>query len=398
MRRLYRRSKILGFIDEPMLSVYRERGVILKDEATNNNKTAEDRSIYQLVDDGWLVVNRMKAWQGALGVSQLRGIISGHYICFEPVHSDCHRYLHYALRAPNMTAHFASISRGVRPGQIEIDNDDLAATNVQLPDVDEQRRIAAFLDDRVARIDRILAARRVQMAQAHQAVDAAWGERTRLLEHSCGLVPLRRFLRSIVDGPFGSSLTSSHYTDAGTRVIRLGNIGIGAFRNDDTSFVSPEHGERLAAHAVVPGDLVMAGLGDERWPLGRCAVVPSEVEPAIVKADCYRIRLDSRIRHDYAAAFLSSPPARGRAALLGRGATRARLNTDVARASGLAPADESAQQNYVAAVQSAHEHLRRGVSALVDSIELLAEYKTSLITAAVTGELDVTTAGSGVPA
>ena len=37
------------------------------------------------------------------------------------------------------------------------------------------------------------------------------------------------------------------------------------------------------------------------------------------------------------------------------------------------------------------EQLRR-------SIELLTEYKTSLITAAVTGELDVTTAGSGIPA
>ena len=66
-----------------MLSVYRDLGVVTKDDRIDNfNKTAENRNIYQLVDDGWLIVNRMKAWQGSLGISSLRGIVSGHYICF----------------------------------------------------------------------------------------------------------------------------------------------------------------------------------------------------------------------------------------------------------------------------------------------------------------------------
>ena len=145
-----------------MLSVYREHGVVLKDAHTNHNQTAEDRSIYQLLDPGWLAVNRMKAWQGSVGISPHRGIISGHYICFEPTHDEVDRYLHYLLRSPAMTAHFNAISRGVRPGQIEIDNDELAATKLRLPSVTEQRRIADFLDDRVARINRITAARRSQ--------------------------------------------------------------------------------------------------------------------------------------------------------------------------------------------------------------------------------------------
>ena len=140
--RLFERRKILGFVDEPMLSVFREHGVVLKDDMVNHNQTAEDRSIYQLVEPGWLAVNRMKAWQGSLGVSAHRGIMSGHYICFAPRHSEHDRYLHYLLRSPRMTAHFAAISRGVRPGQIEIDNDQLAATPLDLPSTDEQRRIA----------------------------------------------------------------------------------------------------------------------------------------------------------------------------------------------------------------------------------------------------------------
>lgn len=161
--RLFRRRKILGYVDEPMLSVFRDHGVVLKDSLTNYNQTAEDRSIYQLVEPGWLAVNRMKAWQGSLGISSLRGILSGHYICFEPSHGESDRFLHYLLRSQRMTAHMASISRGVRPGQIEIDNDELAATPLVLPTVEEQRRIADFLDDRVARIDQIMAARHGQV-------------------------------------------------------------------------------------------------------------------------------------------------------------------------------------------------------------------------------------------
>jgi len=159
---MFERKKVLGFVHEPMLSVYRERGVVLKDEALNPNRTAEDRSIYQLLEPGWLAVNRMKAWQGSLGISPLRGIISGHYICFRPRHAENDRYLHYLLRSPAYTSHFASISRGVRPGQIEIDNDELAATKVVLPPVEVQRRIADFLDDQVSRIDGICALRRRQ--------------------------------------------------------------------------------------------------------------------------------------------------------------------------------------------------------------------------------------------
>lgn len=306
------------------------------------------------------------------------------------------RFLVYSLRSlyhRGVTLQCIKQTTGIQ----NLDTGHWLKSEIFAPQTEEQRRIAEFLDDRVARIDRIIEARRQQTRHTQETLDAAWAQQSDSHERSFGLVPLRRFLVSIADGPFGSSLTSSHYADSGTRVIRLGNIGIAAFRGGDEAFVSSTYGDKLSAHAVRQGDLIMAGLGDDRWPLGRCAVVPANVAPAIVKADCYRIRLDSRIRHDYAAMFLSSPPARQRAMLLGRGATRARLNTDVARASQLPPATAQAQQEYVAAINSRQDTLLQSVAVLVRSIALLTEYKLSLITAAVTGGLDVTTAGSGVP-
>jgi type I restriction enzyme, S subunit len=63
-----------GHADASVLSVYRDYGVIPKDSRTDNfNRTPENLGVYQLVRPGDLVVNRMKAWQGSLGVSPLPG-------------------------------------------------------------------------------------------------------------------------------------------------------------------------------------------------------------------------------------------------------------------------------------------------------------------------------------
>ena len=125
---MFDRIKDVGHPDEEMLSVYREYGVIKKSSRDDNtNQTAENRDIYQLIDDGWLVVNRMKAWQGSVGISPLRGIVSGHYICFRPRHGEDPRFLNWLLRSAVYALEYSRMSRGVRPSQIEIDNDELMA-------------------------------------------------------------------------------------------------------------------------------------------------------------------------------------------------------------------------------------------------------------------------------
>lgn len=134
---------------------------------------------------------------------------------------------------------------------------------------------------------------------------------------------LRYLVSSAVDGPFGSSLTSAHYSDAGTRVVRLGNIGDGYWRDADEAFIADDYAATLRRHEVLPGDVVIAGLGDRNNPLGRSAVVPA-LGPAIVKADCFRVRLTPRLDVRYFVHYMTgvgSRIARERA----HGSTRQRL-------------------------------------------------------------------------
>ncbi len=61
----------------PLLSVYRDYGVILRDSRDDNyNPQGSNPSSYKVVQPGDLVLNKMKTWQGSLGVSQHEGIVS----------------------------------------------------------------------------------------------------------------------------------------------------------------------------------------------------------------------------------------------------------------------------------------------------------------------------------
>lgn len=72
--------------DLPLLSVVREKGVILRDVTNkdeNHNYVPDDLSNYKVVRTGQFVMNKMKAWQGSYGVSPCDGIVSPAYFVFD---------------------------------------------------------------------------------------------------------------------------------------------------------------------------------------------------------------------------------------------------------------------------------------------------------------------------
>jgi len=134
--------------------------------------------------------------------------------------------------------------------------------------------------------------------------------------------------RAITDGPFGSHLTSAHYTEQGPRVVRLQNIGDGRFV-DANAHISQQHFESLRAHEVIAGDLLIASLGDDP---PRACLAPSTLGPAIVKADCIRVRLASSVDPRWVMYALQTPAVRGWASEKMYGVGRPRLGLKTIRA------------------------------------------------------------------
>jgi type I restriction enzyme S subunit len=157
--RLFRQSKVLGFPDLTVLSVYREYGVIERSSRDDNaNVLPDDLTKYQLVEAGDLVVNKMKAWQGSLGISDLRGITSPDYVVFRPTHSELPAYLHFMLRTPQLTTVYLSNSNGIRINQWRIEPERFLNVSVLLPPMVEQRAIVEHIARETAKLDAVRAA------------------------------------------------------------------------------------------------------------------------------------------------------------------------------------------------------------------------------------------------
>ena len=155
---LFRRTKRTGYVEEQLLSVYRDHGVVPKSSRDdNNNKPSDDLSPYQLVAPGDLAINKMKAWQGSVAISEHRGIVSPAYFVYEATHSENPRYLHYLFRSPRYITGYLSLSKGIRVNQWDLEPQDHSRMPVVLPSSAEQTAIATFLDRETAKIDALVA-------------------------------------------------------------------------------------------------------------------------------------------------------------------------------------------------------------------------------------------------
>ncbi|MHB8743630.1 MAG: restriction endonuclease subunit S [Sulfuricaulis sp.] len=133
---------------------------------------------------------------------------------------------------------------------------------------------------------------------------------------------------SLVDGPFGSNLKSEHYVvEPGVRVVRLQNIQEGYYHDRDPVFVAQRHADYLVRNAVNPGDVLIAALGDESYPVGRACCYPGGLPPAINKADCFRLRCHPEMAlNTYMMHFLNTTAARNQVKRFEQGVTRRRTN------------------------------------------------------------------------
>ncbi len=98
---------------------------------------------------------------------------------------------------------------------------------------------------------------------------------------------VERDMIQLQTGPFGTQLRASDYTDSGTPVINVRNIGYGDLRNDKLEFVPEAVVERLGAHILQPGDIVFGRKG----AVDRHLLINSSQAGWMQGSDCIRLRI-----------------------------------------------------------------------------------------------------------
>lgn len=398
-----------GYADLQPLSVYLERGVVRRaDQKDNHNVLGADMSKYQRVLPGDLVFNRLRTWQGGFGASRHEGIVSPAYVVVRPHRSDA-RYLDYVLHSAPYLAELTRLSKWMPPSQFDILWTDLRTVPIPAVSLDHQRRIAGFLADRVARIDQIVATRHQQIDLANLAFESRRRE---------AVLGLGSDDRCRTELPWAVEVG----TDRQVRQLRhLATIGTG----HTPSRSNPEYWENCVVPWLTTTD-VHRFRGDELDVLDTTAIDISELglaKSAAVLHPAGTVALSRtasagfsiRMGRDMATSqdfvtwtcgpdlhpdYLLATLRVMRPFLLGQlatGSTHKTIYFPDLQDLRLPVPPMNAQLEAVNAIAYASETRTAGLNALRREVDLLKEYRSSLITAAVTGELDVTTAGSGIP-
>ncbi|PKN69620.1 MAG: restriction endonuclease subunit S [Deltaproteobacteria bacterium HGW-Deltaproteobacteria-12] len=174
LRTLIRRRNERHRTDLSLLSVAREKGVFVRsltDDSENHNVIPEDLSNYKVARAGNLVINKMKAWQGSMGIAPCDGIVSPAYYVFD--FDIAHRsFGQVLLRSKPYVAHFAQASDGVRIGQWDLTIAGMRQIPVLVPKEEEQTAIVRFLNWTNNRLGRAVKAKQKQIALLNEQKQA----------------------------------------------------------------------------------------------------------------------------------------------------------------------------------------------------------------------------------
>ena len=405
--RLFSRIKRTDHTDKELLSVYRDYGVIPKSSRDdNNNKASEDLSPYQLVETNDLVMNKMKTWQGSIAISEYEGIVSPAYFVYQPLNKLFElahpKYVHYLLRNPMYIAQYLRRSKGIRVNQWDLDPDEFQRVELLLPSKDEQLKIFQFLDHETAKIDTLI-------EKQQQLINLLKEKRQAVISHAVtkGLNPNAPMRDSGVDwfeelpthwkvGKLGYYAKISNGATPSRDNLDFwekGNIGwLNSSKVNDVriteaeQFITPLALSQTSVQPVTNEDLVMAITG-EGQTRGRVAICLTD---ATINQHLAAISIiDKSLNFEFLFYFLTSQYERIRYESSGAGSTKGAITCADIVSFPLAVPPEEEQKAIVEHVAEAEEKFYSLIQLSIIQVELLQERRTALISAAVTGKIDV---------
>ncbi len=281
--------------------------------------------------------------------------------------------------------------------------DDVKNTHILKIPLPEQQAIVDFLDRKTAQIDTLIAKkqRQIELLQEHrtalinQAVTKGLNPDAPMKDSGIewlGKIPdhwrivrIKHISINMISGPFGSSLTKDMYTKDGFRVYGQEQVIPADFTIGDY-YISEQKYLDMQRYAISPGEVLISCVGT----FGKIAVVPNDVEPGIINPRLIKVSPNrNSVVPDYLGEALSSNLTFEQLKRVSRGGTMGVINLGLLSEIllPLPPLDEQEEILYFLKNKKAKSKITR--KNIENQLSLLNEYRTALISAAVTGKIDV---------
>lgn len=293
---------------------------------------------------------------------------------------------------------FASISTATALPSVT--QSDLRRLKLPLPPLDQQAVIVSALVAETAEIDAFIADQEqliallderrdafvaAAFADASAATSGVW-----FSERITASMP--RTIRSLTIGAGGffsdgDWIESPFITDEGVRLIQTGNVGVGVYREQGFRFVSNKTFDALRCTEVHPGDVLISRLGD---PVGRSCVAPDLGTRMITSVDVAIARFGPEMDARFANYAMNSVPYKRWVATQVRGSTRDRVSRSQLGSFVLPAPSREDQERTVARLDTETASIDAAIADALEAIALSKERRAALISAGVTGRIDVT--------
>jgi|LakMenE01Jun11ns_1017448.scaffolds.fasta_scaffold9936226_2 type I restriction enzyme S subunit len=403
---LYREVVEQGSDELPVLSVSIHHGVsdseLSEEEMDRKVTRSEDRSKYKRVTPGDLVYNMMRAWQGAFGTVCVEGMVSPAYVVARPTSNVPSTWIEYLLRTDPAISEIKRFSRGITDFRLRLYWDEFKNLRVCLPPSNERGVLLRFLDRETAKIDALI-------AEQQRLIELLQEKRQAVISHAVtkGLNPDAPMKDSGVEWlgevpehweilelkrlkKEGSSITygivqAGPHIDDGVAYIRTSDMAGDRLILETCQRTSMEIDESYARSKVEAGDLVIA----IRATVGKVLEVPIELHGANLTQGTAKFSPGARVDARFIKASFEADYCQSQIMSSAKGATFLEITLDALRRLKIAipPLDE--QEEVVEFLAGATSRLGDLLLAAQQTITLLQERRSALISAAVTGQIDV---------
>ncbi|MBG7698556.1 hypothetical protein HCJ76_10820 [Streptomyces sp. MC1] len=371
--------------EDRIITAFRDGQVTLRDNRRTGGFTNAVQEIgYQGIRTGDLVVHGMDGFAGAIGVSDSDGKASPVVHAYQPSETMDARFIAYVLRTMALNGYVSTLAKGIRERSTAFDNATLANVILPAPPLTEQRQIADFLDAQTARIDQVSSLLNASLDLLQTRLVGVIDDE--LSKISDDMVPLK-YWASVVDTEHKTApyIPGGGYWVAGTSAVRGGDIVSRAlYETDEASYK-----EWTRRRRPRPGDVLLS----REAPVGEVALYRESDPQIAIGQRMVLITPDTRhLESEYLMWSLLSSDVKVFYELKTQGSLHPHLNMSDIGSIPIKRCDRKGQLGAVQRIRSEVAFTRTLRDARNAMRDLLVERRQALITAAVTGQFDVSTA------
>lgn len=141
---------------EVLLSIYTQYGVKPRTEFEERGNRATTTDNYWIVKKQDIIVNKLLAWMGAIGISEYDGVTSPAYDILRSKGKADPYFYHYLFRSPIAFTEFKRHSRGIMDVRLRLYFSEFGNIKLPVPPLEEQKAIVQHIEQETAQINTVI--------------------------------------------------------------------------------------------------------------------------------------------------------------------------------------------------------------------------------------------------